>query len=347
MNLNEFANFENDKLFNSMTKETMNIDDYFNIEPVPFQRFTEGRAKQSKVKKSLSKLRPEHLNVDIAELTASCEYYGKIYSVGSVFIINGNTRKHFWENRLTDIIPPYVYITRYKFDTMEEMRKSYDTFDSMDAVERNQEKVYGLLCRVHSFTPTCSKLEKGEIVSALNLASYYYDKSLFNQPNIKSDHLAPQVSIFIEEIKAFDKICNNPKSWDQALVCSAFIALKIYGTNNKKLLSCLDQIDRRAMNTMQNERDGATHIVNEWTKHEKFPQKGTNWEKAGGLKETLAFSLYWIKKYMEDEKLTQIGFNWKTTVDTLFTEFHKKNVFPSTLSKLFDISKFELEDESI
>jgi hypothetical protein len=347
MILSEFSNTETNKLFNSMTKETININEYFDIQPVPFQRFTEGRAKTPKVKKSLSKLRPEHLNVDIAELTESCEYYGKIYSAGSVFILNGNTRKHFWKNKLSDIVPPFVFVTRYKFDSMEEMRKSYDTFDSMDAVERNQEKLYGILCRVHNFTPTCSKLEKGEIVSALNLASYYYDRNLFNQPNIKSDHLAPQVSIYIEEIKAFDAICKNPKAWDQALVCSALIALKIYGTNNKKLLSCLDQIDRRAMNTMENERDGATHIVNEWTKNEKFPQKGTNWEKTGGLKETLAFSLYWIKKYMEDEKLTQIGFNWKSTVETLFTEYHKKNAVPIKLSKLFDISKFEVENEPI
>ena len=347
MNLSELTTFQNDKLFNSVSKENMDIDEYFDIQPVPFQRFTEGRPKAPKVKRALSILRPEHLNVDIAELTETCEYYGKIYLAGSIFIINGNTRSWYWQNNLSDRVPPFVYVTRYKFETMEEMRKSYDTFDSMDAVERNQEKVYGILCRVHGFTPTCSKLEKGEIISALNLASFYYDKNVFNMQTLRADNLAPQVSVYIEEIKAFDSICKNPKSWDQALVCAAFISFKIYGCNNKRLLACLDQIDRRAMNTMENERDGATHIVNEWTKNDKFFQKGTNWDKTGGLKDTVGFATYWIKKYMEDEKLTQLGFNWKTTVETLFAEYHKRNALPKNLSKLFDISKFVVEDESV
>ena len=327
----------NNSFYDSISKEKMNVDEYYEIPPVPFQRFTEGRAKSPKVKKSLSSLRPEHLDVQLAELTEDSEYFGTHYRKNSVFIINGNTRKYFWQNNMTDMAPSFVFVTRYKFKTMEEMRKSYDTFDSMDAVERNQEKVFGYFVRVHNFEPKCSKLQKGEIVCGLNFASTIFDPSMFNQPNIKPENLAPQIGVFIEEIKAFDKICKNPKSWDQALFSAAILSFKLYGTNNERLLECLDQIDRRAMNTMEAERDGATHIVDEWVKNSRFPNKTTTWNKPGGLKETVSFAVYWINRYVENKKLKQLASNWKTTLDTLFIEYYKTKNFPNNMNNIFNI----------
>lgn len=319
-----------------MTKKIITLEDYIVIPPVPFQRFTEGRADQPKVKKALSKLRPEHLNVELAELTKDDTYHGQTYKAGSVFIINGNTRKHFWMNSLTDRLPKDVHATIFKFDSMESMRDSYNTFDSMSAVERNQEKIYGILCRVHGFMPKSEKLIKGQFISGLNLACHYYDSETFNQPSVSPEMLPSQVALYIDEIKALDGVIKSAKNWDQALICSALMSLKIHGTKNERLLTCLNAIDRRAMNTMESLRDGATHICLEWQPSgNRWKTKTTTWDKEGGIKQCTAFALYWIERYMEDKKLTQLGYNWEQTGETYFDKYHATN---NQLSNVFQIS---------
>ena len=139
------------------------------------------------------------------------------------------------------------------------------------AVEMKKEKLYGLLCRVHNFTPESTKLQKGEILSALNMSCVFYDPTIFNQPSVKPIELKTQVDIYIEEIKAFDKICTKPKNWDQALVCGALVSFKIFGTKNPRLLECLFILNEHTQNTTPKERDGATHIVNEWDVDKVFP----------------------------------------------------------------------------
>lgn len=311
-------------LMSTVERKTMDLDSYLKIEPVPFQRFTEGRAATPKVKKALSKLRPEHLNVELVELTSDSYYHGKTYPAGSIFIINGNTRKHFWSNNLSDKVPEFVHATVYKFSTMEQIRDSYNTFDSPSAVERNQEKLYGILVRIHGFEPSCEKLIKGQVISALNLACHYYDSVIYNQPSVTPDAMDGQAALFIEELKVFDTIAKHPKHWDQALTCVALMALKVYGTTNQRLLDCLSLIDRRAMNTTVAERDGATHIVYEWDKNDKFKNKTTTWDKEGGLKQTTSFALYWINRYMENKNQIQLGYNWAETGSTFFATYHKK-----------------------
>lgn len=325
-------------------KEKMMIDDFISLPPCLWQRFTEARGKTKKVKASLSKLRPEHLEVAIAELTKECEYYGIIYPKGTRWILNGNTRKHFWENRLSDMIPSFVYATVYSFDSMEDMKISYNTFDSLDAVEQRKEKLYGILHRVHNFTPKCSKLSTGEILTALNFASSIYDPKMFNHATIKTEQIDSMVTIFIEEIKAFDEICKNPKMWDQALIGGALVSLKVYGTKNKKLLECLNRIDRRMMNTFEKARDGATHICQEWDTKTRWPQKGTAFQL---LTETTAFVIYWIKKFMEDEMLTMLGNNWKDAPSAMMEEYRKSKAVNMTLNQFFDVNQMNNAEEHV
>lgn len=315
----------------SIRKETLTIDEYLELGPVLWQRYTEGRVHNKNVKKSLSKLRPEHLEVAIAELTQDVEFMGKIYEKGYRGILNGNTRQYYWKNNLSDNIPSFVYATTYLFDSMEAMRASYYTFDNETAVEKKKEKMYGLLVRVYDFIPKCSKLEKGEILSALNLACNYYDPTLFHQAS--SNELHSQVAIFIEEIKAFDTICKSPKNWDQALICAALISMKRYGVKNPRLLECFDLIDRRVMDTRQKERDGATHICHEWETKKMFPVKTTGLE---ALKETTSFAVYWILQYMKNSKLSQLGFNWRETPISLMSELHKDKAVHTNLNNFFN-----------
>lgn len=308
-------------------KEILSVDDFIKLPPVPLQRYTEGRAKTSKVKKMLSgEVRPEHLDVAVVELTRDCEYFNEKYPKGWRGIVNGNTRKYFWERGLSKSRPKNVFATVYLLDSMDAVRECYNTFDSPDATEANKEKLYGILCRMYKYDPVCSKIIKGEFLTALNLACHYLDPVFYNQSTTKTDYLPGQVGHYFDEIIKFDQVCVNPKAWDQALLCSAFMSMKKYGTNNSKLLDCLLAIDNRAMNTTTRDRDGATHICLEWETNDRFKSKGTTWERPGGMKETVPFALYWIDKFMEDQRLAQLGYNWKDTGKTYFDNY--RNTLP-------------------
>lgn len=312
-----------------LKSEWMPIDDFISLEPVPMQRFTEDRANKSSVKKMLSFFSWEQLDVAVAELRSDSVYLGTSYKAGWVGILNGNTRKYYWQNKLSNIVPSQVHVTRYYFDSMDEVRRCYDTFDSMDATEKKCEKVYGILVRSFNYTPKSTKVVRGQIITALAAVNHFYNPSRFAPVVLKVEDLPEQVLTFLDEIKAFDKICANQSNWDQALIAAALMAFKKYGVKNAKLLAGLKRIDARSriMNDTDNRYDGITHINEEWIVHQKLPGKGTGWEKDSGLKNCVSFALYWITKWMEDQKISQLGFNWRTTADTFFPTYAALNSF--------------------
>jgi hypothetical protein len=322
--------------FNNVKMEQMSIEDFLQLPEVPMQRNTEGRASKIKVKKMLRILKAPHLEVSLVKLVKDCVYYGKKYKKGWTAIVNGNTRKYYWVNNLTDKIPNNVNATIYFVENMEEVRDIYNMFDNPDSSERNQEKLYGILSGLYNFEPNCSKVIKGEFLTGLHYACYKLDPAKYNQPNIKSENLPFEVKEFIEEIKVFDKICLTPRNWDQALVCAALMSLKRYGLSNLKLMECFKRIDQRQMNTTVSEQDGATHICLEWKTDEKFPSKGTSWNRPNGFSDTVPFALYWIEKFMQDKKQMQFGRGWETTATTWFDEYHKMN---NNLNKIFDLTE--------
>ena len=162
-----------------------------------FQRNTEGRL--SKAQKHLSTLIPEHCVVFVAKLTESGEVYGKKYPAGHRWRIDSNTRALNWERAGSDAIPKDLFVIEYSFDIPGRIRQSYNTFDSPDSVERNQEKIYGILSGMYCYSPQSSKLTKGQIISALNKASHFYYPDTWNQVNVKAAELPGQVGAFLEE----------------------------------------------------------------------------------------------------------------------------------------------------
>jgi hypothetical protein len=318
----------------------MVIENFLPIPPCPQQRDTEGRAKKKATKKMLSKLHPSQLDVAIVELLQDCLYYGKKYKKGSQFIVNGNTRKYFWENGLSDAIPSYVNATIFKVKNMKEVENIYNTYDNPNATERNQEKLYGIIYRTYDYVAQSSKVEKGEFLTALQYACFCYDPLTYPIGSRDYDILPFKVKDFIEEIKAFDKICKSPKYWDQALICSALMLFKTYGTNNPKLNSFLSCIDSRSMDTSKAERDGATHVCWEWSTGEKWKDKRSNFETDGSLRYTVPFVLYWAEKYMQDKKQSQLGGGWDKMAEQWFDSYHKTN---TSLSKALSVP-VELED---
>jgi len=308
----------------------MDYDDFAELDEVFCQRNTEGRL--SKAQKHLSKLLPEHVVVYVARLTKADTVFGKKYKAGKLWRIDSNTRALNWKRGGSDAIPEQVFVIEYSFDSIDRIRESYNTFDSPDSVERNQEKMYGILSGMYNFTPQSEKLIKGQILTGLNKASNFFYPETWNQYNIRASELPGQVGAFLEEIKALDKIIKVSANWDQALTCAALMALKKYGCYNQKLIDGLIDIDQRACNTKGKKWDGITHIVWEWVNAKMFPDKTTNWTNQNGLNRTVSYVCYWIDKYMSDETGKQAGNSW---VDTA-TKYKDQQV--TTLNRVFAIS---------
>ena len=113
------------------------------------------------------------------------------------------------------------------------------------------------------FSPVSSKLQKGQILSALNKACHFYHPDQFNHSAVKSETLPGQVGVFLAEIRALDKFMMSDV-WDQALTCVGLMALKRYGTDNNKLNKGLQNINDGYCVIQGKQRDGITQIVDEW-----------------------------------------------------------------------------------
>ena len=199
-------------------------------------------------------------------------------------------------------------VIQYSYDSCDAIRESYNTFDSPDATEKNQEKIYGILFGMYRYTPKSHKLKKGQILTGLNKACNFYFPDTYNQTAVTPLVLPGEVGAFIEEIKALDNFLDDTTAWDQALVCAALMSLKRYGTDNDRLNEGLQDINDRAANTKGKELDGISHIVDEWKTDNFFSYKNTNWIV---LNRTVSYCLYWIDKYMKDEKGVKPGRDWE------------------------------------
>ncbi len=308
----------------------MDYDEFAELDEVFCQRNTEGRLKRAQ--KHLSILMPEHVVVFVARLTKPDTVFGKKYKAGKLWRIDSNTRALNWSKGGSDAIPEKVFVIEYSFSSIERIRESYNTFDSPDSVEKNQEKMYGILSGMYNYTPKSEKLIKGQILTGLNKASCFFFPSTWNQIYIKASELPGQVGAFLEEIKALDSIIKISANWDQALTCAALMALKKYGCDNQKLIDGLIDLDQRACNTKGKDWDGITHIVWEWVNGKMFPDKNTAWTTQNGLNRTVPFVCYWIDKYMKNETGTKVGINWVETA----TKYKDQQV--TSLNRLFSIT---------
>lgn len=291
----------------AITTYWMPFDEYCQLDEIFCQRDT--KARFNKAKGHLSILKPEHCQVSIAKLTKNDEIMGRRYKAGKRFVSDSNTRKLIWTLGASDKIPQEVLVIEYSYDNLLDIQQSYNTFDSTDSVEKNQEKLAGVF-KMYGWEPQSSKLQKGTILSALNKACNFYFPDIWNQPEkLTQQSLLAQVGVFLQEIKALDPVLKDAGHWDQSQLCAALMALKRYGTTSDKLNAGLQQINDRGADTRDPKKwDGITHIVDEWKTNDFFEVKSTGWSM---MNNTVSYCLYWIDKYMKDEKGSKPGGNWR------------------------------------
>jgi len=304
---------------------------YRNLVEVFCQRDTESR--WDKKKKELETLLVEHIIVFTGVLTRDDTYQGKSYPKGTLFRLDSNTRAFNWEKGNVNALPKNVLNIQFAFESLERIKESYDTFDAVSNTEKNQEKFFGILNGIYNYDPVSSKVKKGTILTGLNFASNCAFPDIYKNMAPTAADLVGQTGAFLDEIKTFDTLIKREKSWNQAWFAGAMLSMKRYGSDNAKLLKAFKLLDKLSMNTEDDARSGTTWIVQEWTRIDQdqayCSEKGTKYKTFG---KQVSFFLYWIDKYMKDEKLQKIGGNWEGKYDVV----NGKNVFRSYAASYLD-----------
>jgi hypothetical protein len=332
--LNEKMIYQKNMLKNISVQE-MDYEDFIRIQEVPMQRNTEERITSAR---HLRKLRQEHCVVHLVRLTQNCKVKGKLYNKGMLLRVDSNTRAMTWEQGRSDAIPEKVIAIIYDCETMDEVKECYNCFDSAEATEKNQQKLYGIITGMYNYQPKSRRMTQCNILSGLNKACHFMYPDRWNQSSVKSENLEGMVGPWFADgtLKALDEImADTPKEgWNQPFIAAAFMSLKFYGPQNQKLIGAWKDIIEERGNFKDDTKDGVSHIIYEYMKGKFFKDvsicKDTKWE---NMNRTVSFILYWIDKYMEDERLSKVGAGW----DNVAIEYKDRVPAQQVLSEIFKV----------
>ena len=319
-------------MLENVSIEEMYYEDFIRLMEVPMQRNTEERIKSAT---HLRVLRPEHCIVHVVRLKNKCTVKGKVYDKGMMMRVDSNTRAMTWEEGKSDAIPEKVLAIIYDWETMDEVKECYNCFDSSEATEKNQQKLFGIITGMYNYQPKSQRLTQGIILSGLNKACHFMYPDRWNQSSVKAQNLEGMVGPWIADgtLQALDEIMaeTNPKGWNQPFIAAALMSLKYYGPNDQKLRAAWEDIIEERGNFKDEKKDGVSHIIYEWMKGKYFKDvsicKDTKWE---NMNRTVSYILYWIDKYMEGERLQKVGNGWENVAveykDRVATQQHLNNV---------------------
>ena len=290
------------------------LQEFLSLPEVPCQRNTEARV--GKARKYLQNVRPEHCIVHLVRLTQDCTVAGKLYPKGMVFRNDGNTRALIWETHWSDYLPEKLVAIIYDYEDLDQIKAAYDCFDSAEATEKNQQKVYGILTGFYDYAPKSEKLRQGQIITGVNKACHFVKPTIWNQTTIKDqEQLRDELAFWMINgcLQALDGLMTKKDKWCQPFIAAALLSLRHYGPKNQKLIQAWTLIEQEKGNTMGENWDGVTHITEEWKTGKFFKDtsicRDTRWD---NMDRTVSYILYWIDKYMEDEKGTKVGRGWET-----------------------------------
>ena len=193
---------------------SIELDKFLTYPNFPINREIENRAKKAVVR--LSTAMHKHAEVDLLHYTGPTTSKPAFFQHNAIYVLDGNTRQYCWKKHYKDKqivnsnvksipVPKNVLVRTYKIDDAYEACKLYYIVDSVDAVETKADKVTGafrannLLDRFKN-----TKLKRGQIGGALNVACPYGPKSLMQTPCVKD--LSDQVKLLVDPLVHMDKL---------------------------------------------------------------------------------------------------------------------------------------------
>lgn len=298
---------------NVLSYEKIPLQEFLEIPEWITQRNTEKRALKSTVKSNLSTLRPSHVNVAIGHLTKDDESEdGTFYPAGSKFILDGNTRKLFWQKSWTDYLPEFVHAVVYSESNLLDLRKHYYSYDSPDATEQAAEVMTGIF-KLLDFKPKSKKIASGSIVTAQNFASIYtkgaplYDTHSGIWAIVPSDNetktsakrwaMAEQFKFWQAEWRWLDDIGISGKSViDQPLMMALLIAAKAF-PNNSKLENLVKKLNSKDYNASQSTPISKIGEAATSSTRDVHVKNGSSYDI---YLRAFNFYLYWINRHIEN-----------------------------------------------
>lgn len=250
------------------------------------------------------------------------------YKKGQEYLIDGNTRQHYWgqyRDRLDRLEKPITGKIHY-LRSWNDVEFAYYPYNNAKSAEKKPEILQGL-ARRYNWQPKQTMFANGGYGTALDWATENptVDKK---DPTRKMDVFEAFDSAF-DQLKVLDSI---PKHGDytiskpalkpiksQAIIAALLIALKIH-PNNLNLLGMIERLGRIDVDEINKTRalgsvDPVQIIALEWTGQSAY--RGTNgapmslWlegyagdTKFASQKPQLDFLLYWIGQYIVNPNKT-------------------------------------------
>jgi hypothetical protein len=294
-------------LTNRIDTVKIGFREFEQVAQCPVQRNHDKRAKEKKTREKLGTLQPQHCIVTVAVLMKDSydPTSGVTYLANTTFLIDGHTRRKFWQLGYSDNIPEYVLATRFTVDTVQELRELYYTFDNATNVEKPADLAYGA-CRLLDLQLTNHRLYD---VSAFTWAAHFYNKNLFTKSTGYDGHgLINIYSLFRSEVEFLDSFkWNTPYRLHGPLRTATLLFLKKYDDDVAKTIVkrvFTDDFDGR---DLDGKYDGVTNLI-QWLK-----KPDEDWAQSYTTIPILTDKfLYWLNQaYLEEttgkERVTKKG----------------------------------------
>lgn len=297
---------------------SLSLDDYGTIPPIPTNRLSHLRV--SKMKKvfdqaySVGQIQTL-TEVAIGVVTKDFEdpESKHKYKVNDVFVIDGNTRQHYWKMypekaKLTgDLTAKIHYLS-----SMDDVVYSYYPYNNAKSSEKASEILQGL-ARRYNWAPRQTVFVKGGYKTAMSWAC----TGVLDKPS-----LFEEFHYCFEELKLLDSVSKNSANTitnpnlkslkSQAIIAACLIALKIY-SNNLRMHDFIDRISNISKEELltamaKGELDPVQIIAIEYSglSSQRGSNVSTGWldghagsTKFASQQPQLDFLLHWIKKYIE------------------------------------------------
>jgi hypothetical protein len=207
---------------------SISLEDFFMLVEFPYQRNHVKRAKSKVVKQALCFLREDHCNVVVGVLSKDCaDKFDNYYRAGTVFLIDGHTRRYIWQQGKSDCVPKVLNATVHTYETIDEMNiEAYVPSDGISAAKKGSD-ILRSACKKAGFTPQSKMLDNMDWKSVLQRLGYhlydedYGDKAVIKERkksgniktevSVREDNLTDMIARFRTPLMAFDCLDLNVK----------------------------------------------------------------------------------------------------------------------------------------
>lgn len=306
----------------------LSVDEYTQLPPIPTNRDSIRRVPKMKnifneayASNQIGTLTEVALGIvstDFADLES-----GLSYKKGEWFVVDGNTRLHYWKMfpEKAKLITKGLTAKIHYLRNMDDVRFAYYPYNNAKSTEKASEILQGL-ARRYNWTPRQKVFQNGGYKSAIDWASY--------EPGANKADVFKAFNMCFEGLKILDGIpkegshtitnpaMNNLKS--QSIIAACLIALRV--GNNYTNLRMHDFIHKISTITYEDldrailggELDPVEIIAAEYGEQSHRRSKNRDAEpwlkglarstKFESQAPQMDFLLYWIQKYLENPKVT-------------------------------------------